>query len=94
MQTLHEDRLFRCHKTIQYELEESDGHIPLTEKDQHCAGALVYMQKCGKDNAPMQIGERLRMFDPSQLRGHDDVIEPLEISKFKVRFGDNLSNHK
>jgi len=84
--SLHSDQVFRCHKTLDYSKEDENGHIPYEERNQFCAGAMVYLDKCDKHNAPMQIGIRLGMLDPTDLKGHDQVIDPLPISNYGAFF--------
>jgi hypothetical protein len=86
VESLHEDFPFRCHKTIDYQKEDDEGSIPFEEGNNLCAGSLIYLQKCGKTNTPMQLGERLGWFDPTKLEGHELVIDPLPLSDFKDYF--------
>ena len=58
------DESFWCHKTIDYS-EDSEGSI--TRKTQHCAGAMILLEKLDRPNQLMRIAERLGMYDRTQL---------------------------
>lgn len=62
--TLQNDGTFQCHKTI-------ESHID----DQHCGGALVYMEKNRIDNNMLRIAMRLGLYDPNGLDMESKVIE-------------------
>ncbi|MEB2276953.1 hypothetical protein LAV82_23325 [Bacillus sp. ILBB4] len=82
---LHQDGSFTCHKTIDYsndfkDSEDEDGEtefIP-TDKNQFCAGALLYLEREGHQTQAMQVFERLGCYDPSKLRGMDKIIDKVE----------------
>lgn len=70
---------FSCHKTIEFHdpyLEEQDGeadwHIA-APGEQHCAGALITLEKMGRPNQIMRIFERLGGYDPSKLDMSQDA---------------------
>lgn len=54
------DQTFPCHKTVNY-----DRRDPASEE--HCAGALILIEKTGTANALAQISERLGLRDPDRL---------------------------
>lgn len=56
---------FCCHKTGVVNDETSE--IEPTEKSQHCAGALIMMEKMKTPNQMMRIAERLGMYDRRKL---------------------------
>lgn len=56
---------FACHKTTHH---DDDGeHVP-SKKEQHCAGALIMLEKMNRPNQMMRIAERLRYYDRHKLR--------------------------
>lgn len=82
VQALHDDKTFTCHQTIDYsaQFEEDDTgeeHFHPSEKNQHCAGALLYMEREGIQTTAMQIGNRLGLYDPRKLKGMDKIIDRL-----------------
>jgi len=56
---------FHCHKTGT-EDEESGDFVP-TENSQHCAGALIFLEKRELRNQMMRITARLGLYDPTKL---------------------------
>jgi hypothetical protein len=56
---------FCCHKTG--ETNDETGSIEPQPESQHCAGALIMLEKMGKQHQMMRIAERLGMYDPSRL---------------------------
>lgn len=56
---------FCCHKTG--EADDETGGIEPHAKSQHCAGALIFLEKMGKPHQMMRISERLGMYDASKL---------------------------
>lgn len=59
---------FQCHKTLE---------LP-REKQEHCAGALLYLEREDNPNQMMRIAERFGMYDRRKLKECDDLIEPFE----------------
>ncbi len=58
-----EDASFTCHKTIK-------DYYPNVKHEQHCAGALIYLEKLGnygRPNQEMRIAERLGFYDRTKL---------------------------
>lgn len=59
------DRTFACHKTTQF---DDDGeHLRSNDKEQHCAGAMIFLMRREQPNQLMRIGERVGFFDPDKL---------------------------
>lgn len=62
--SLLRDATFTCHKTNEY---DDDGEPEETSKSEHCAGALILLEKMGMPNQMMRIAGRLRFYDPEKL---------------------------
>lgn len=60
--TAHQ-KTFSCHKTNDF----SSGEVEETENSQHCAGALVLLEKRNQPNQMMRIAERLGFYDRHKL---------------------------
>ena len=60
---------FWCHLTTDWG-EDDDGEEAYqpTGREMHCAGALLLMEKEGRQSHPMQIAERIGLYDPAALR--------------------------
>lgn len=65
---LYSDQTFSCHKTVDYsEYDGDEGcHIP-TEAEQHCAGALIFLEHQERPNQLMRIFERIGFYDRTKL---------------------------
>jgi hypothetical protein len=80
---VNEGRGFHCHKTIDYG-KIDDGVVTadgcgIGERDsEHCAGAMILLQKIGKPNQPMQVCERLGLFNPLELNMDAPVYDTFE----------------
>lgn len=59
-----QDQTFACHKTLDF---DEEGESLITSKSQHCAGALILMEKNGRANQMMRIAERLGLYDRKKL---------------------------
>lgn len=68
-----QDGVFSCHKTVDY--SDDDGYddcdvpqprVPSAD-EQHCAGALILLEKLEQPNQMMRIAERLGFYDREQL---------------------------
>lgn len=66
---------FPCHKTIKHD-EEGDGIIG--EKSEHCAGAMILLEKLERPNQMMRIAERLGMYDHTKLQMDAPVYDSAE----------------
>lgn len=75
--SLHEDNIFSCHKTIDYGKYDSmeEKEHTLQPENKFCAGAMLYLLKENKPNSQMQIAERIGFFDPSRLEGEETIID-------------------
>lgn len=62
---------FACHKTVDY-------HDEVEDKSQHCAGALLIIENNEIPNQMTQVAERLGLYTPSELTGHDEVFNSFE----------------
>ena len=60
-----QDKTFKCHKTIG--LAE--------DKAQHCAGALIMLEKIERPNQLMRIYERIGCYDRSKLNMKAEVFD-------------------
>lgn len=63
------DQTFACHKTTRFE-EDDDGFCAAVRHpdEQHCAGAMIMLEKMERPNQWMRIAERLRIYDRHRLR--------------------------
>lgn len=59
------DMTFTCHKTL---------NLPEREQ-QHCAGALIYLEREDNPNQMMRIAERLGLYDRRELNMTADIID-------------------
>lgn len=59
---------FPCHKTAELvEVDDGAAQYHATRSSQHCAGALIYLEKQQRPHQMMRIAERLGMYDARQL---------------------------
>lgn len=65
---LMQDKSFQCHKTID---------LP-NSKHQHCAGAMIMLEKIERPNQMMRISERLGLYDRSKLKMDEDVFDDFQ----------------
>ena len=63
--TIRHDKTFTCHKTLE---------LPSSEQ-QHCAGALVFLEREKCPNQMMRIAERFGMYDRHALKMDVDLID-------------------
>lgn len=62
---------FPCHETTEF---DDDGDRKLgNKKEQHCAGAMILLERLGEPNQMMRIAERLRLYDSEAL----DMCQPV-----------------
>lgn len=65
---------FPCHKTAEViEDDEECAEFHAKEGSQHCAGALIYLEKRNSPHQMMRIAERLGMYDRTKLDMDADV---------------------
>lgn len=62
------DRSFPCHKTT----DKGNG------KDQHCAGAMILMERSGRANQYMRTMERIGRYDRNKLKMDTPVFDTPE----------------
>lgn len=80
---LEEDGFFSCHKTIDY----SDENFRRLQNGNHfCAGALIAIEKADKTlaNRNTRLGRIFGIYDPANLSGHDEVIEPKDYLRKRI----------
>ena len=69
---------FSCHKTNNF---GEDGDGVETHNSQHCAGALIFLEKLNRPNQMMRIAERMRMYDRTKLHMDAPVFDtPAQMS--------------
>lgn len=56
---------FPCHKTAQ--MDDEEGQYEATPNSQHCAGALIFLEKRGQSSNFMRVMERLGFYDYEKL---------------------------
>jgi hypothetical protein len=68
---------FPCHKTVDYSSLDEDGASECrnTEKEVHCAGALILLEKLERPSQMMRIAERLGMYDRTKLAMNAPVFK-------------------
>lgn len=75
-QSLRDGATFYCHKTLDYgdgpdtdecEADDDGNSGSVTSRARACAGALATMEKEGRPNQIMRIGQRLGFYDPAHL---------------------------
>jgi hypothetical protein len=78
-ETLLSGGTFACHKTVDYsgDDEDEDGFSEgqVTGQSQHCAGAMIMLEKMEMPNQMMRIAERLGMYRPDKLDMEAPVFE-------------------
>lgn len=71
-----QQQTFTCHETTVPDDGDEDGVAMMDgPRAQHCAGALILLEKIGKPNQMMRISERLGMYDYSKLNMHAPVFK-------------------
>lgn len=58
---------FLCHKTT-VEDDAEEGTLKATDKSQHCAGALILLEKLEQPSQMMRIYERFGLYDRRKLQ--------------------------
>lgn len=61
---------FSCHKLNDLVEDEETGEEDVVEGEraQHCAGAMIMLERLGRPNQMMRIAERVGLYDRSKLR--------------------------
>lgn len=62
---------FPCHETTQF---DDEGECVVTEKEQHCAGAMIMLEAMNRPNQLMRISERLGGYDHRKLKKNAPVF--------------------
>jgi hypothetical protein len=64
------DAPFPCHKTLDYDDDdaEEDADVCVPADAQHCAGAMIMLERMNRPNQMMRIAERLGLYDRSRLQ--------------------------
>lgn len=73
---LHE-ATFPCHETTVATGNE-DGDLGWGDTTEHCAGALIILEKFELYTQPLQIGERLQIYHPERLDMSSPVFDSVE----------------
>lgn len=65
---------FPCHKTLDYKNSHEGKE---TEETQHCAGALIVLEKNNQPSQMMRICERIGFYDRTILKMDSNVYDTL-----------------
>lgn len=72
---------FSCHKLNEFETnDEGWTETVETENSQHCAGALIFLERLERPNQMMRICERLGFYDRRKL----EMDSPVHTAKSMV----------
>lgn len=76
---IEDGQTFSCHETTVSD-EDEDGSPARREVDttQHCAGAMILLEKLGVPNRGMFLAVRFEMYDPTRLRMASPVFDTAE----------------
>jgi len=69
---IQEQQTFACHKTTHF---DDDGEANIVKKTEHCAGAMIMLEKMQRPNQLMRIAERLGGYDHTKLDMDSPVFE-------------------
>lgn len=69
------DKSFTCHK---HNDEDDEGNAVETKDSQHCAGAMILLEKLNRPNQWMRWMERLGMYDRTNLDMNAPVFDSPE----------------
>lgn len=72
---LSADHTFSCHKTLG---ETDEGETVTVTDSEHCAGAMVMLERVERPNQMMRIAERLGMYDHTRLDMESPVFDDFE----------------
>lgn len=70
----HASGQFACHKQCDLDSEEGSYVEKKNGKTNHCAGALIFLEKLGAPHQMMRICERLGMYDRTKLDMNAPVV--------------------
>ena len=73
--SLESGKTFSCHKTT---MHDDDGEYAQRDKEQHCAGATIILEKIEIPNQLMRIFERVNGYDRTKLAMDSPVFECLQ----------------
>lgn len=82
---IEEQRTVTCHKTIDYSKEDESGEHIAQPDDQHCAGALILLEKINRPNQMMRIAERCGFYDRTKLNMASPVYDTPEEMRRTIR---------
>lgn len=72
----HQDQTFACHKTTEVD-DEGDSYT--TSNSQHCAGAMIMLERMENTNQLMRIAERVGSYDRHKLDMESPVFDNTEL---------------
>lgn len=84
---------FPCHKTVDYcskdTVDRGQGCKPFceghrTNREQQCAGALIFTEKHGHNNQMMRIAGRLGLYKPDELMADKESVESVFDTKAEM----------
>jgi hypothetical protein len=67
---------FPCHKTVLY---DDDGEACPSSDEQHCAGALVLLERINRPNQMMRIAERLGVYKRTALNMNAPIFKSTRV---------------
>lgn len=62
---IRDDATFTCHKTLDLDKYEQ----------QHCAGALAFLEREGQRNRPLRMAMAFGWYDPAKLKDVPNLID-------------------
>ena len=71
----YQKETFSCHKTNE---SDDEGNGVQTDKSQHCAGALIMLERMERPNQMMRISERFGGYDRTKLDMDSNVFDDHE----------------
>jgi hypothetical protein len=69
---------FACHKTTVDSDDDDSSERVVIDDSQHCAGALIMLQRTRTYSRPAEIAEVLGLYDPSELEIESPVFNTFE----------------
>lgn len=82
---------FTCHKHLNGESDEDKERYTPAPDDQHCAGAMILLQKMDRPNQIMQVASRLGLWSPDRLKmdapvfaSDDEMVEAMRSGALRV----------
>jgi hypothetical protein len=70
---------FTCHNTNEFGFDEDGESITIeTDESEHCAGALILLNKAGRTNFAMRFGYMAGIYDPETYKNQDSVFDDLD----------------